>query len=174
MRAAALVLLLVVVAGCAHRGNPTPAEQGMPDDFAGTVAYENGSVPPPYHYRWTVTVDDTSATIEWRPGYEEDAESWRETVEVTDDQRADLYEKLSTLHVFETAVAADEGMVGGPGGHYEVTARGKTYDPGSLGGSEDSARLLENVADAFLELVPDDVFRGLKAKQDDWSARQPK
>ena len=174
MRAVTLVLLLVVVAGCAHRGNPTPADQAMPDDFAGTVAYENGSVPPPYHYRWTVTFDDDSATVEWRPGYDDDTAPWGETVDITDDQRADLYARLADLGVFDMADATDDGMVGGPGGRVEVTARGRTYDPGSLGGSEESAGLLTDVADAVEQLVPAGVWDDLKAKQDDWSDRQPK
>jgi hypothetical protein len=173
MRAVFLVLLLVV-AGCAHRGTPVAGDQVMPDDFAGTVAYENGSVPPPYHYRWTVTFDDSSATIEWRPGYDDDGEAWRETADITGDQRTRLYERLADLGVFDMPDATDDGMVGGPGGHLELTARGRTYDPGSLGGSEDSAQLLRSVADAVRELVPDDVWDGMKAKQDDWSDRQPK
>jgi hypothetical protein len=173
MRAAFLVLLLVV-AGCAHRGAPPADHQAMPADFAGTLAYENGSVPPPYHYRWTVTFDDSTATVEWRPGYEEATQPWRETADITGDQRTDLYEQLRDLGVFDMPDATDDGMVGGPGGHLEVTADGRTYDPGSLGGSEDSARLLEDVADAVHELVLPEVWDGLRDKQDDWSARQPK
>src|SRR6266536_2917550 len=99
MRAVFLVLLLVV-AGCAHRGTPTADTLAMPADFA--------------------------------------------------------------------------GMVGGPGGHLEITADGRTYNPGSLGESEKSAALLKKVADAVKDLVPAGVWAGLQAKQDDWSARQPK
>jgi hypothetical protein len=175
MRAVFLVMLLLV-AGCAQRspGTPKPDDTVMPADFAGTVSYANGTVPPPYHYEWTVTFDDSSAVVEWRPGYEEATEPWRETVDITDDQRSHLYGQLRDIGLFDMSEASDDGMVGGPGGHLEITARGKTYDPGSLGSSEDSARVLGNVADAVKELVPADVWDGLKAKQDDWSAQQPK
>lgn len=170
MRAVLLVLLLVV-AGCAHRTSDD--DQPMPDDFAGTVAYENGSVPPAYHYRWAVTFDATTATLEWRPGYDA-VPPWRERVDITDDQRADLYARLADLGVFDMADATDDGMVGGPSGDIHIRAGGETYDPGSLGGSEDSARLLKDVAKAVKELVPESVWDDMKAKQNDWSEKQPK
>jgi hypothetical protein len=67
--------------------------------------------------------------------------------------------------------ATDDGMVGGPGGSsVEVTAHGRTHDPGSLGGSDASVRLLEDVADAVQELIPAE----LRDKQDVWSEQQPK
>jgi len=172
MRAVFLVLLLVV-AGCAHRGTPTADTLAMPADFAGTVAYGNGSVPPPYHYQWEVTFDDRTAVVVWQPGYGEDA-PWRETADITSDQRSHLYDRLSDLGVFDLTKVDDDGMVGGPGGHLEITADGRTYNPGSLGESEKSAALLKKVADAVKDLVPAGVWAGLQAKQDDWSARQPK
>jgi len=176
MRAVYFVVLLVLVAGCAerHAGTPAVDDQVMPADFAGVVEYANGSVPPPYHFRWRLTFDESTAVVEWRPGYDESIQPWRETVDITAEQRRTLYGQLRDLGVFGADEAEDDGMVGGPGGNVEVTAGGKTYDPGSLGGSESSARLLKGVADAVRELVPADVWDGLKAKQDDWSARQPK
>jgi hypothetical protein len=175
MRAVILVLLLLVAA-CTQRdpGTPKADESAMPADFAGEVSYANGTVAPPYHYEWTVTFDDATAVVEWRPGYEEGTQPWRETVDITADQRATLYGRLRDLGVFDMAKASDDGLVGGPGGHLEITAGGRTYDPGSLGSSEDSAQVLRKVADAVRELVPADVWDGLAAKQDDWSDRQPK
>jgi hypothetical protein len=176
MRAAFVVVLLVLVAGCAqrHAGAAEADGQVMPADFAGTVEYANGSVPPPYHFRWRLTFDASTAVVEWRPGYDESARPWRESVDITAEQRTTLYGRLRDLGVFGTVEATDDGMVGGPGGDIEVTADGRTYDPGPLGGSESGARLLTDVAEAVRELVPADVWDGLKVKQDDWSARQPK
>lgn len=173
MRAVFLVLLLVV-AGCAHRSTPPTGDRAMPADFAGTVTYSNGSLPPPYHYEWTVTFDAHTAEVEWRPSYDEEQAPWRETADVTDDQRAGLYALLRDAGVFDGQRASEDGMVGGPGGRVEVTADGRTYDPGSLGGSKDSARLLEQVAGAVEKLFPADVWAGLRAKQHDWEARHPK
>lgn len=175
MRAVFLVLSLLLVAGCAqrHAGDPVVDDQVMPADFAGTVEYDNGSLPPPYHYEWRVTFDDATAEVEWRPGYDSSAEPWREAVGITDDQRTGLYARLRELGLFDLAEVTDDGMVGGPGGSVEITAAGRTHDPGSLGGSEEGARLLEDVADAVRALFPAEVWDGLKTKQEDWSDRQP-
>ncbi|HYQ65614.1 hypothetical protein [Actinophytocola sp.] len=163
MRAVFLVVL-VLVAGCAerHAGAPEADGQVMPADFAGTVEYANGSVPPPYHFRWRLTFDASTAVVEWRPGYGEST-PWRESVDINAEQRTALYGRLRDLGVFGPAEAMDGGMAGG-----------MTYDPGPLGASERGARLLDGVADAVRELVPAEVWDGLKARQDDWSARQPK
>jgi hypothetical protein len=175
MRAAILVLLLVV-AGCVQHspGAPTADDQVMPADFAGTVEYGNGSVAPPYHYDWVLRFDESTAVVEWRPGYDSATEPWRETADITEDQRQRLYGRLRELGVFGGAEATDDGMVGGPGGSVEVTAHGRTYDPGSLGGSDASVRLLEDVADAVQELIPAEVWAELRDKQDVWSEQQPK
>lgn len=173
---AVVLLLLLLVAGCAQQspGTPKPDDKVMPADFAGSVNFANGTVAPPYHYEWTVTFDASTAVVEWRPGYEEGTQPWRHSVDITDEQRAGLYQKLRDLGVFDMEQAIDDGLVGGPGGHIEVTAGGTTYDPGSLGSSEDSSRVLRKAADAAKELVPADVWAGLEAKQDEWSAQQPK
>lgn len=171
-----LLTLLFLVSACAsaNPGRPTADEQVMPADFAGAVDYANGTVAPPYHYEWRVRFDESSAVVEWRPGYEETVEPWRETVEITADQRSQLYGRLREIGVFDMAKAKDDGMVGGPGGSIEVTAGGRMYDPGSLGSSEDSVRVLKDVADAVRELVPADVWSALQDKQDEWSEQQPK
>ncbi|TDV53911.1 hypothetical protein [Actinophytocola oryzae] len=175
MRAVLLVLLLVV-AGCATErpGTPSADDTVMPADFAGSVTYANGTVAPPYHYEWRLTFDDTTAAIEWTPGYDRSTTPWRETVDITADQRATLFGVLRDLGVFDLDAAGDDGMVGGPTGGVEVTSDGRTYDPGTLGLSKDSATLLDGVVDAVHDLAPAEVWDGLEDKQDDWSARQPK
>lgn len=176
MRAVVIVLLLLVVAGCAQQspGKPTADDQVMPADFAGTVEYGNGSVAPPYHYDWQLRFDESTAVVEWRPGYDSATQPWRETADITADQRKHLYTVLRDLGVFDMGEATDDGMVGGPTGSVEITAHGRAYDPGSLGGNDDSVRLLKDVAAAVAELFPADVWAGLKARQDDWSEQQPK
>jgi hypothetical protein len=145
----------------------------MPADFAGAVEYGNGSVAPPYHYGWVLRFDESTAVVEWRPGYDSSTEPWRETADITEDQRQRLYGRLRELGLFDGAEATDDGMVGGPGGSVEVTANGRTYDPGSLGGSEASVRLLEDVVAAVEELLPAQAWAGLRDKQDAWSEQQP-
>lgn len=171
MRALPLVLLLVV-AGCAHRGAPPPDVRVMPDDFAGTVVYENDSVP--HHYRWTVTFNHTTATLSWRPGHDDALSPWQKTVDITADQRSRLYERLVDLDVFDLPDVIDKGMVGGQDGRYEFTARGETYAVGTFSGNEENVELVRTVAGAAEDLVPADVWHDMQYAQDEWEARQPK
>jgi hypothetical protein len=168
----ALVSLLVTACASTDPGRPTADEQVMPADFAGTVEYANGTVAPPYHYEWSVEFDASAAVVRWRPGYDEKIEPWQETVEITAEQREQLYGRLHELGVFDMAEAVDDGMVGGPAGGVQLTAGGRVYDPGTLGLSEDGADTLEDVAAAARELVPADVWAALQDKQDAWSAEQ--
>lgn len=172
----AFIVLLLVLAGCAQQspGTPTADDQVMPANFAGTVEYRNGSVPPPYHYEWRVRFDESTVAVEWRPGYDSATEPWRETADITDDQRKHLYASLRDLGVFGMTEPPEEGMVGGPSGSVEVTVGGHAYDSVTLGQNEDSVGLLKDIADAVIELFPAGVWDGLKAKQDDWSDQQPK
>lgn len=169
-----LAVLSFLVTACAstNPGQPTADEQVMPADFAGVIDYANGTVAPPYHYEWSVEFDASTAVVEWRPGYDEKTEPWRETVEITTEQRQQLYGRLHELGVFDMPQATDDGMVGGPAGGVQLTADGRVYDPGTLGLSEDGVRVLEDVADAAQELVPADVWAALQDKQDAWSAEQ--
>ena len=174
MRAVTLVLMVLVLAGCAQPspGTPTADDQVMPADFAGKVSYGNGSVAPPYHYGWRLTFDASTAVVEWTPGYDETFQPWRESVDITGERRAALYERLRDLGVFDMAAATDDDMVGGPTGTVEITANGRTHDPGTLGLSEDSGQLLDDVVAAVEKFVPADVWDGLRARQDDWAAAQ--
>lgn len=170
MRALTVVLSLLLVAGCgqANAGTPVPEEKGMPADFAGTVEYRNGTVAPPYHYEWRLTFDESSAVLEWRPGYEDTTAPWRESVDITADQRERLHGRLGDLGVFGMAEPEDDGTVGGPTGSVTVTADGRTDDPVALGQDEDGADLLEDVAAAVAELFPARVWDGLAARQEAW------
>jgi hypothetical protein len=164
----ALLALLLLVAGCAHRSS------AMPADFAGTVEYANGSVPPPYHFQWRLSFDASTATVEWTPGYEEDGERWRETVDITADQRQRLYDRLRDSGVLDFDERTDEGIAGGSTGSVTLTLDGATHDTGALGTSGVGQDLLQDVVDAVRDLVPADVWAGLEDRQSEWGERQPK
>jgi hypothetical protein len=172
-----LLTFVLLLAGCAETGTPTADETAvMPADFAGVVEYGNGSVAPPYHYEWQVRFDDGTADVSWTPGYD-DTQPWREHVTITDGQREQLYTRLRAAGVFEAdgdSADAEHAMVGGPTGSVELTSAGRTYAPGALGTTEDGQRLLDEVVAAVEDLVPADVWAGLRDRQDDWSRQQPR
>ncbi len=176
-RTVAVLALVLLLAGCATRSPGAPVAEDtvgvvMPADFGGTVDYGNGSLPPPHHYEWRVTIAETTAEVEWRPGYDE-AEPWRQTVDVTAAQRERCYELLRDAGVFELGPETDEEMVGGPTGSVELVAGGRTHDPGTLGTSRAGQDVLDDVVAAIEELVPADVWSGFRDQQEQWAAEHP-
>lgn len=175
-RAAGLALLLALAACSAESGTPTPAPLGaMPDDFAGTISYRMGSLPPPHHYSWVVRFDEDSAEVEWQPGYDESAPTFRESAPLDREQRELAYERLRAAGQFEPLPgAADEDvMVGGPTAEVELVAGGRTYAPGTVGEIEETSDLVDAVQEAAEGLFPPEVWESLEAQQQAWGDQQP-
>jgi len=172
----ALALLLV---GCAQRSPGAPVADDtvvaavMPADFGGTIDYANGSVPPPYHYEWRMTIGATTAEVAWRPGYDE-VQPWRNSVDITPEQRERVYDRLRDLGVFELAPDTSEGISGGSTGSIELVADGRNYDPGTLGMSRAGQDVLDDIVDAVQALVPADVWDGFQDQQEQWAAEHPR
>lgn len=66
LRTAALLSTLAVtcgvaLAGCSGSSAPDPGSSGM----TGTLRYEKGSVPPPYHYELTLELTADEFTLVW-------------------------------------------------------------------------------------------------------------
>ncbi|MCT2586939.1 hypothetical protein [Actinophytocola gossypii] len=165
---------LLLVAGCsqAGAGTPVPAAAGrMPADFAATVVYRNGSVPPEYHYEWVLRVDETTAELSWRPGYERDQESWVETVPVTGEQRAEFHRALRSAGALDPVPPVDSGIAGGPTGSIELTAGGSTRDLGTLGLTHEAQDILDRVHDAAENLLPAEVWTTMTDRQRSWGGR---
>jgi len=176
-RVAAFALLLLALAACStEAGSPRPEPLGaMPDDFAGTITYRMGSLPPPYHYSWEVRFDEDSAEIVWQPGYDESVPAFRESAPLDREQRELAYERLRDAGQFEPLPrASDEDlMVGGATAEVEVVARGRTYAPGTVGEIEETSDLVDAVQAVGEGLLPPEVWESLEAQQQAWSDQQP-
>jgi hypothetical protein len=168
-----VVAVVLLLAGCGQErpGVPKAGADVMPADFAGTVSYGNGSVPPPYHFEWRLTFDTTSATVEWTPGYS-DVEPWRESVEITEDDRRALYDELRDAGVLTYEEETDEGLAGGSTGSIDLVVDGERRTS-PLGTSRAGQDVLEDVVAAVEDLVPAEAWTRLRDRQDEWSARQP-
>jgi hypothetical protein len=168
------VALVLLVAGCSQPqpGTPAAGEDVMPADFAGTVEYGNGSVPPPYHFEWVVRFDAKTVTVDWTPGYE-DVEPWTEAYEIDQAKRAALYADLRDIGVFTFEDSPDEGLAGGSIGGVELVANGERHDTGSLGTSRAGQDVLDEVVTAVKKVVPADMWTRMEDKQTEWSRQQP-
>lgn len=128
-------LALVPLAGCAERtaghgdGPSAPPSAGsVPDDFAVDYSFTNGSLPPPDHYSYTITIDSSGAgTYTYVTGYEDDTAD-PTPFEANDDQLRDLYQAFADAGVFEAAPGLSALPVGGANRHLTVTADGHQYD----------------------------------------------
>lgn len=149
------VAVILVLAGCSS----PPSD--LPDDFAGTIAYDSG-MPPAPQYEWTLTFTATDATMSWRPGNDPATPPWTRVVAVTADARAALYRDLRDAGAFDTPDRGDAG-IGGPTGRVTLTADGETYDTARLAAARQS--LLRAAHDAALRLLPPEVWAEFEREQ---------
>ena len=159
------MVALVLLAGC---GSEVAA--GMPADFAGEVTYANGSVPPPYHYEWRVAFDTGTARLEWTPGYDGTEETWTDTVELDDEARRRLYDRIENTGLFEFR-NSDDDMVGGPTGRARFGS--PRHDTGTLGTSEAGQDMLDELVAATKATFPDRVWAEMERKQSEWEEQHP-
>ncbi|HYF63691.1 MAG TPA: hypothetical protein VD886_12805 [Herpetosiphonaceae bacterium] len=158
---AALVPLLV---GC---GESDALPEAMPEDFRLVYAWREGSLPPPYHYEYRITVEpDGAGLIEFWPDYPgPDSPRWTETFAVSAQVRRDLYAKMRTAEVWSAAWKEENPpRVGGSTSALEARANGKAVTiPGDLVDAQ--AQRLAPVYAAIDQLVPRPQWEKLQAQR---------
>lgn len=87
------IVTFICAAGLLLSGCGDTEPTAMPDDFAFVYEWREGSLPPPYHYEYSISVDAAGAgEIELIPDYPGDAVPvWRETFRITREQRESLF-----------------------------------------------------------------------------------
>ncbi|HET9496535.1 MAG TPA: hypothetical protein VFR15_20090 [Chloroflexia bacterium] len=83
----------LALAACTIGGEPTPPPAEAPADFKVTYEWRAGSMPPPYHYEYTVTVGPGAVgEVRFVPNYPgEGVPVWTEKLDVTPEQIKELY-----------------------------------------------------------------------------------
>lgn len=77
MRCRVLLLSLVLLGGAATGGCALVGD-GCAAPVTGTATYVSSSTPPPYHYAWSVRLEESSGTVTYSPGYGA-TETWSAT-----------------------------------------------------------------------------------------------
>jgi hypothetical protein len=142
-----------------------------PDDFSFCYSWREGSVPPPYHYEYTISVWPIGdGIIVFRPDYpEEGAPAWEERFRVSHARLAELCRRMFEGGVFSTQweTHPEPGPVGGELEWLEVTARGERYLVPQLPLHPEPLRPLY---DFIRTLVPEAIWSKLRAQQEAYQA----
>jgi hypothetical protein len=142
-----------------------------PGDFGFRYDWREGSVPPPYHYEYTICVSpEGEGTIVFRPDYPEDgAPAWDEHFRVSgpllDTLHKMMLERRGTAAGWETAPDSDH--VGGALEWLEVVACGERHVvPSDLLHPE----AMEPVYAFIRALVPEAIWAKLRARHEAFQA----
>lgn len=164
-----LLGLAAATLACATLNVGPTAPETRPADFTVRYAWQEGSLPPPYHYSYTVSIAaDGAGLVEYIPDYSfSDPPKWVETFTVTTDQLDALYTTLRSLDVFSTPWSeTDDIPVGGSSSTLEVTASGTTYTvPAFPARAEADADAAKSAVSA---MVPGEIWARLTAQRDQY------
>lgn len=121
------------------------------------IEMESGSVPAPYNYRWTLTLQDSQGFIEAQGG-ERGAQTWTHEFEADAESRKTLCD-----YAKELTDQPDTDGVGGSTVHAEYTPT----DGGPVSGADrvDGSDVPERMATA----LPDGVWSEVRQQLDTWS-----
>lgn len=159
-----LAVLAPLVSGC---GEAATVPETMPEDFRLVYLWREGSLPPPYHYEYRITLaPDGAGLIEFWPDYPSATTPlWSEPFSVSAETRQGLYAIMRTAGVWGgTWQESNPPRVGGSTATLEALAHGTAaLIPGDL--IDDQARRMAPVYAAIQQLVPQPLWESLHTKR---------
>lgn len=169
MRRATLVsagLLAALLLGACALGPSTP-DGAPPDDFRIRYDWHAGTVPPPYHYEYTITIAaDGSGSMAMTPDYPgPDVPVWEEPFTLPAEEVARLYALVRSEGILnERWRELDQPPVGGEYRVLELTAGGRTVQIPAFP-AEAQRRRAERLYAAVESLVPQPVRDDLEQRR---------
>lgn len=144
-----------------------PAE--TPEDFSVVFSWDTGSLPPQYHYSYTITVGTgPQGEFVYQPGYDEQDRTnmWVADFVLTQVELDTLFASLKELGMMRSRWNTGRRLIGGSNTEMVITAFGKEYRVPSLAEvrEEDRTRV-EEAMEAILEAVPQDIWEEMEARQ---------
>jgi hypothetical protein len=170
MRYLIIAASLILFAGCTAV-NPTPDPlTTRPADFKVIYEWQEGSLPPPYHYEYTITIQpDGQGEIVMLPDYDTDATPyWVEPFSVTPAALDQFYRLLIDKGLFTQAWQAQaDPPVGGSYDFLRITAHDRQIDipPFVIPAQAPSA---EAISAAVQGLVPQGIWDKLNAQREQY------
>ncbi len=172
----ATAVLLFAAAGCAP-ATPTPDPLNTrPADFSLGDKWQAGSLPPPYHYEYTITIDPAGqGQLVMVHDYAfRNPPTWTETFTLTPAQLDQLYQSLFDKGLFDQHWQAQEQPpVGGSHDSLRVTAHGQQIIIPSFV-IPTQANAAEAIGTAIHALVPQTSWDKLNAQREQYMAEHHK
>jgi hypothetical protein len=170
-----LTLLVVFCIGCATLHLSTNEQNATPDDFRVEYEWREGSLPPPYHYEYTVIINRSSRSeIALTPDYPSTGvPKWTEFFEIEEQGLNDLYRVMVENGLFTRKWRQlDAAPVGGSNQTLLVTAQGKHIKVEDYLVSEQQVSAKAMYA-AVQALVPREMWRRLQARRQKYMQEHP-
>jgi hypothetical protein len=162
-----MVCLVVLLAGC---GSSAPRTR--PADFALEFRWAEGSLPPPYYYEYTITIDNAgNGTVVFSPDWDfENPPVWTETFSLDAAALDALYAAFRDNGLFDRDWRQNElPPVGGGAESLTVTANGKMYEvPYFVAQGQSSAAGV--IKGSVPLVVPQQIWDDLYARRDQYVA----
>jgi hypothetical protein len=168
---AAIALLLT---GCTIFGLDVSGGelQQRPADLAVVYRWREGTLPPPYHYEYSISVQPSGAgEIVMRPDYPSDeVPTWTEAFTLSPAQLDAFYAVLVAQGLFrENWRAEDVPPVGGSSDDVRITAHGRQVEIPSFVVQEQAARA-DAITAAVRALVPPAIWEKLTTQREEYVA----
>lgn len=168
---ATMLIAALLLAGC----SATSTEGPTPTDFRLRYDWREGSLPPPYHYEYTITLAaDGSAAIVMVPAYPgPGVPSWEEPFTVPSAEVERLYRLMQAQGLLsERWRELDLPPVGGSSASMEVTADGRTVQLPSFPVDGQRERI-EAIYAVVEGLVPAAIRADLEQRREAYMAANP-
>jgi hypothetical protein len=182
-----LPILITLLAGCSMTlptsgadgaREPTgraKGDQTRPDDFHITYEWQEGSLPPPHHYEYTITISPTGqGQIVMIPDYSmNEPPTWTETFTASVEEMDALYSTLVANGLLTRRWRAqDSPPVGGSSQSVTVLVRDRQIVIPSfvLSAQESSAAAIHAAIEAF---VPQAIWNKLDAQREQYVQEHP-
>ncbi len=169
-------VLLILATRCTTV-TPTPNPFiTRPTDFNLVYEWQEGSLPPPYHYEYTITIDPAGqGQLVMVPDYAfSNPPTWTETFTLTPAQLDQLYQSLFDKGLFDQHWQAQEQPpVGGSHDSLRVTAHGQQITIPSFV-IPTQANAAEAIGTAIHALVPQTSWNKLNAQREQYMAEHHK
>ncbi len=146
-----------------------------PEDFSLTLEWDTGSLPPPYHYTYIISIGpDLISKFSFQPGYapENSDKRWVTTFELQSKDLDSLFKTLAEKEILRSKWSTDQPLLGGQGTSLVITADGEKYTIPSVSIlTRAESEKIEEVIKIIRDYVPKTIWNEMNARRAEFEAR---